>query len=61
MKEEIQLKVIELMDDGATLENSSELKALVNSSDQATKFYESILISESMLCLLYTSDAADDP
>ena len=49
MKEEIQLKIIELMDDGATLENSSELIALVNSSDQATKFYESILISESML------------
>ena len=49
MKEEIQLKIIELMDDGATLENSSELKALVNSSDQATKFYESILVSESML------------
>ena len=49
MKEEIQLKIIELMDDGATLENSSELKALVNSSDQATKFFESILISESML------------
>ena len=49
MKEEIQLKIIELMDDGATLENSSELKALVNSSHQATKFYESILVSESML------------
>ena len=49
MKEEIQLKIIELMDDGATLENSSELKALVNSSDQAIKFYESILVSESML------------
>jgi hypothetical protein len=49
MKEEIQLKIIELMDDGATLENSSELKALVNSSDKATKFYESILVSESML------------
>ena len=49
MKEEIQLKIIELMDDGATLENSSELKALVNSSHQATKFYKSILVSESML------------
>ena len=49
MKEEIQLKIIELMDDGATLENSSELKALVNSSDKTTKFYESILVSESML------------
>ena len=49
MKEEIQLKIIELMDDGATLESSSELKALVESSVQATKFYEGILVSESML------------
>ena len=48
MKEEIQLKIIELIDDGATLESSSELKALVESSDEATKFYESILLSESM-------------
>lgn len=49
MKEEIQLKIIELMDDGATLENSTELKALIESSDESTKFYESILASESML------------
>ena len=49
MKEEIQLKIIELMDDGATLENSPELKAFVESSDEATKFYKSILVSESML------------
>ena len=37
------------MDEGATLESSSELKALVEASDEATKFYESILVSESML------------
>ena len=49
MKEDIQLKIVELMDDGATLESSSELKALVEASDEATKFYESILVSESML------------
>jgi len=49
MKEEIQLKIIELIDEGATLESSLELKALVESSDEATKFYESILVSESML------------
>jgi len=49
MKEEIQLKIIELMDEGASLESSPELKALVESSDEATKFYESILVSESML------------
>ena len=49
MKENIQLKIVELMDEGATLENSSELQALVEASDEATKFYESILVSESML------------
>ena len=49
MKEDIQLKIVELMDDGARLESSSELKALVETSDEATKFYESILVSESML------------
>ena len=37
------------MDEGATLESSPELKALVELSDEATKFYESILVSESML------------
>ena len=49
MKKDIQLKIVELMDEGATLESSSELKALVEASDEATKFYESILVSESML------------
>ena len=49
MKEDLQLKIVELMDEGATLESSSELKALVEASDEATKFYESILVSESML------------
>ena len=49
MNEEIQLKIVELMDDGASLENSSELKALVEASDEAAEFYESILYSESML------------
>jgi len=49
MKEDIQLKIVELMDEGATLESSSELKAIVEASDEATKFYESILVSDSML------------
>ena len=49
MEEEIQLKIIELIDEGATLESSPQLKTLVESSDEATKFYESILVSESML------------
>ena len=49
MKKDIQLKIVKLMDEGAMLESSSELKALVEASDEATKFYESILVSESML------------
>jgi len=49
MKEDNQLKILELIDDGATLESSSELKALVEESDEATEFYKSILVSEAML------------
>ena len=49
MNEETQIKIIELMDDGATLESSHELKGLVEASEEATKFYESLLVSESML------------
>jgi hypothetical protein len=49
MNEEIQIQIIELMDDGATIENSPELKGLVEASEEATKFYESLLVSESML------------
>ena len=49
MNEETQIQIIELMDDGATLESSPELTALVEASEEATKFYESLLVSESML------------
>ena len=60
MKEDIQLKIIELMDEGTTLESSSELKAIVEASDEATKFYESILISESMLERFFGREKAKD-
>ena len=49
MNEEIQIQIIELMDAGATLENSPDLKVLVDSSEEAREFYESLLVSESML------------
>jgi hypothetical protein len=49
MNEEKQIQIIELMDDGATLENSPELKALIDASKEAKEFYESLLVSESML------------
>ena len=43
MNEEMQIKIIDLMDDGATLESSTELKQLIDSSEEAQSFYESIL------------------
>jgi hypothetical protein len=49
MNEETQIQIIELMDDGATLESSPELKVLVEASAEATEFYEGLLVSESML------------
>ena len=49
MNEETQIQIIELMDDGATLESSPELKVLVEASPEATEFYEGLLVSESML------------
>ena len=49
MNEELQIQIIELMDAGATIESSPELKALVDASKEAREFYESLLVSESML------------
>ena len=49
MNEEIQIKIIELMDDGATPETSLELKQLIDSSEEAQSFYENILVSESAI------------
>lgn len=60
MNEEIQIQIIELMDDGATLKSSPELKALVEASEEATKFYKSILVSESMLEGFFDGDKAKE-
>ena len=60
MNEETQIQIIELMDDGATLESSSELKELVQASEEATKFYESLLVSESMLEGFFGGDKAQE-
>ena len=60
MNEEKQIQIIELMDDGATLESSPELKALVEASEEATEFYESILVSESMLEGFFGGDKAKE-
>ena len=60
MKEEIQIQIIELMDTGATLESSPELKALVDASKEAKEFYESLLVSESMLEGFFGGDKAKE-
>ena len=59
MNEEIQLKIISLIDDGATIESSPELKMLIEASDDATKFYKSLLLSESMLKRFVGGDKAE--
>ena len=60
MNEEMQIKIIELMDDGATLENSSELVEIVNSSKEAKSFYEGILVSESAIKGFFGGDKANE-
>ena len=60
MNEETKIQIIELMDDGATLESSPELKELVEASEKATKFYESLLVSESMLQGFFGGDKAKE-
>ena len=60
MNEEIQIQIIELMDAGATIESSPELKALVDASKEAKEFYESLLVSESMLEGFFGGDKAKE-
>ena len=60
MNEEMQIKIIDLMDDGATLDNSSELKELVDSSKEAKSFYESILVSESAIKGFFGGDKSKE-
>ena len=58
MNEKIQIKIIELMDNGATLESSLELRKLVDSSEEAKNFYESILVSEAAIADFFGGDIA---
>ena len=60
MNEETQIQIIKLMDDGATLESSPELKALVEASPEATDFYQSLLVSESMLEGFFGGDKSEE-
>ena len=60
MNEEMQIKIINLMDDGATLDNSPELKELVHSSEETRSFYESILVSESAIKDFFGGDKSKE-
>ena len=60
MNEKMQIKIIELIDHGATLENSSDLRELVNRSGEAKSFYESILVSESAIKDFFGGDKAKE-
>ena len=60
MNEKIQIRIIELLDDGATLESSLELKQLIDSSEEAQSFYESILVSDSAIEGFFGGDKAKE-
>ena len=60
MNEEMQIQIIKLIDQGATLENSSDLRELVNMSGEAKSFYESILVSESAIKVFFGGDKAKE-
>ena len=60
MNEEMQIKIIDLIDDGATLDNSPELKGLVDSFEEAKSFYESLLVSESAIQGFFGEDRAKE-
>ena len=58
MNEKMQIRIIELIDDGATIESSSDLRGLINSSEEAERFYESMLVSESALKSFFGGEKA---
>jgi len=58
MNEEIQIKIIELIDGGATLTNSPQLRELLDSSEEAQNFYKNILKSESAIEDFFAGDRA---
>ena len=60
MNEEIQIKIIELIDGGATLTNSPQLRELLDSSEEAQNFYKNILKSESTIEDFFAGDRAKE-
>ena len=60
MNEEIQIKIIELIDGGATPESSNELKQLIESTEEAKAFYKSFMASEASLKKIFGGDKANE-
>lgn len=60
MNEEIQIKIIELIDGGATPESSNELKQLIESSEEVKAFFESFMASEASLKEAFGGDKANE-
>jgi len=60
MNEEIQIKIIELIDGGATPESSNELKQLIESSEEVKAFYKSFMASEASLKEAFGGDKANE-
>lgn len=55
MKQLERLKLVAWLEEGLNYENSCEVRALVNSSDQATSFYTSLVQSKNQLISFYQS------
>ena len=53
MKQLERLKLVAWLEEGLNYENSCEVRALVNSSDQATSFYTSLVQSKNQLISFY--------
>ena len=54
MNENIENRIIELIDAGKTAENSSELKDIIESSDEAKQFYYNFVdVSSSSMVLVH--------
>ena len=47
--DKLKLKIVELIDEGHTLESSTELQALVGESEELKKFHADLLISDTKL------------
>mgnify|MGYP001251661298 FL=1 len=56
MNDQIELKIIELIDEGATPDTSSELRDIIKSSVEAKLLYKNILASDKLLTDFFGGD-----